>query len=126
MLKISTVSILLIGSVLTTAVAHASDDRPDHFKGKAVETIAQAQANISEYNRQMAKILAADSLNAESLAKIHNITYTLENALEHIENQIEKLQEELEEIHLASERNDKKTIRRVAPSYLSHSKELFD
>jgi len=126
MLKTLTVSILLIGSVFATVAAHASSDRPDHFKGKAVETVAQAQANIAEYNRQMAEILAGDSISAKNMAQIHMITYTLENALQHIEQQLDKLQKELEEIHLASERNDSNTIRQVAPGYLSGSSELFD
>lgn len=124
--KLLTILTLLMVAVFIGSVAHASDERPDHFKGKTVETIEQAKTNITEYNRQMAKILAADKVSVKDMLQIHKITYTLENALQHIDEQIEKLQEELEEIHLASERNDSKTIRRVAPGYLSTSKQLFD
>lgn len=103
-----------------------AEERPDHYAGKKAESIEQAQANLSKYNNRMAKLLADNKLDAEEVQKIHNITYTLENSLEHLKEQLEQLQDQLEEIHLASERGDGDTISTLVPDYLLKSEQLFD
>ncbi len=115
----------LLVFVLSGSAAFAGE-RVEHFKGKPAATIEQARANLSEYHRRMAGILAGDSLSPKDMAEIHQITYTLENALKHIAGELKSLQEELEKIHLASERNEAATIRAVAPNYLSTYGRLFD
>jgi len=111
--------------ILSGPMAFAGE-RVKHFKGEPSTTIEEARANLSEYHRRMAGILARDSLSPKDMMEIHQITYTLENALKYIADELKRLQEELEKIHLASERNDSATIRAVAPNYLSDSGRLFD
>ena len=103
-----------------------AEDRIAHYEGKSAENIEQAQVNLSKYNSRMAKLLSKDNLDTEDIQKIHNITYTLENALAHLEKQLEQLQVNLEEIHLASERGDGDTISQLGSDYLLKSKQLFD
>lgn len=102
-----------------------AEERTDHYTGKKAESIEQAHANLSKYNNKIATLLAADKLDPTAIQKIHNITYTLENALEHLEQELEQLKADLEEIHLASERGDADTINALAPDYLLKSKQLF-
>ncbi|EWH01384.1 DUF6746 family protein [Halomonas sp. BC04] len=85
---------------LLIASASASSS-PDHFKGEPAETLADAVANFSEYNQQLAALLAQDELSITDLGTIHELTYTLENALEKIDEEVETMAVTLEEVHLA-------------------------
>ena len=105
---------VLIFSTLTFA-----DERPDHFKGKPAETLEQAVANFSEYNNKLAKILAKDSLSPEELHSVHELTYTLENALEKINAEFVELAKILETVHVASETADAKTVKNQGTRYLN-------
>ncbi len=121
-----TVSSLLIFS-LSTTMAFATDI--EHFKGKPSTTIEEARLNLSEQNRQMAKMLSSkNKLSPQDMVKLHQMSYTMENALERLSDELEKLEDELEKIHLASENinGGNKTIRAIAPNYLDTSKRLFE
>ncbi len=104
---------VLIFSALTFA-----DERPDHFKGKPAETLEQAVANFSKYNNKLANILAKDNLSPEELHSIHELTYTLENALEKINAEFAELAKMLETVHVASETADAKTVKNQGTRYL--------
>jgi len=107
------------------AVFASDDDRPSHFEGEPSKTLAQAVRNFSEYNQKLAGMLDKNELNAEELHQIHNLTYTLENALEKIEDEIEVLEEVLEEVHKASERADADTVNTRGKVYLDKAQTLI-
>jgi len=110
-----TIYVFALGfSALTLA-----DDRPDHFKGKPAETLEQAVANFSEYNGKLAKILAKDTLSPKELHLVHELTYTLENALEKINAEFVELAKMLETVHMASETADAKTVKHQGLRYLN-------
>lgn len=67
-----------------------AEERPDHFKGKPSETLEQAVANFSEYNGKLADLLAKDALSPQDLHQVHELTYTLENALEKIQCRVNR------------------------------------
>ena len=73
---------------LGLAAPAQADERPDHYKGESSATLEQALANLSSHNTQLAAILAKDELGPEDTAKIHELTYTLENALEQFEGTV--------------------------------------
>ena len=112
---------LLALSLSATAVA---DERPDHYKGERSDTLEQAMANLVDYNGQLEAILAKDELGPEDTAKIHELTYTLENALARIESEVEALEETLEEVHVASERYEVETVRTQGRKYLDNAAKL--
>lgn len=112
---------LLALSLSATAVA---DERPDHYKGERSDTLEQAMANLVDYNGQLEAILAKDELGPEDTAKIHELTYTLENALARIESEVEALEETLEEVHVASERYEVDTVRTQGRKYLDNAAKL--
>lgn len=85
---------------LGTAVAA---DRFDHFKGLPADSLEEAVRNFSEYNTRLSAVLEKDALSAEDLATVHELTYTLENALDRISADLAELAELLEEVHVASE-----------------------
>ena len=116
--------ILLLCTTLALAgMAHA--ERAEHFKGKPTETLEQAVKNFSEYNHKLEAILVKGSLTAQDLAEIHQLTYTLENALEKINDELSELAEVLEEVHVASEMNDAETVLSRGDVYLSISRQVI-
>lgn len=125
-MKFSAVMLSASLACATPGVLLASDDdRPDHFKGKPSETLEQAVGNFSEYNQKLADMLQQQNLSAEDIYKIHNLTYTLENALEKIEDEVEALEEVLEEVHKASERADGDTVSTRGKVYLEKAQTLI-
>lgn len=98
-----------------------ADERPDHFEGKASETLEQALSNFSETNRQLADILAQDEISMADMARIHELSYTLENALQRIDKEYDRLAEQLEELHLASEGGETERTRDLATTFLENA-----
>ncbi len=122
-------TILLISVLffaLSSSTVFANGDRVDHFKGKVPATIAEAKFNLLVYNQKLTDILAKDKVTPDDMAKIHVISYTMEDALKHLATELTKLQDDLEKIHIASEKNDLKTINKSAPNYLLNSFQLFN
>ncbi len=95
-----------------------------HFKGLPAPDLATAVANFSEYNTRLEAKLAS-KLTDEDLAEIHELTYTLENALEKIEDELEELAETLEEVHVASENFDREKLKKNGDVYLQVSRTII-
>lgn len=74
-------SAVLVVGLAVAGGAVDDDDRSDHFKGLLARDLQTAVANFSEYNRLFEQELSGELSNA-NLAKIHQLTYTLEVALE--------------------------------------------
>lgn len=113
-------TVWVFGLVLS---AGAAADRIDHYKGKQSETLAQAVANFTEANQRLAGLLEGEVSNSD-IGVIHELTYTLENALEKINSELDSLAEVLEEVHVASEKADRETVKSRGKAYLAVTKEL--
>ncbi|QKK02835.1 MAG: hypothetical protein HND55_09360 [Pseudomonadota bacterium] len=109
-----------------TATALAGDERVEHFEGEPAETLEQAISNFSEYNAKLAQIMEQDELSLEDFGQIHELTYTLENALGKISEELEELAETLERLHLASEHIDHETVRQSGSAYLATAREIIE
>lgn len=118
-------SIALLASLLVAPISHA-DERPDHFKGEPAETLEQAVANLAEYNARLAAIIEKEALSDADHAEIHELTYTLENALGRIREELAVMAEDLEAVHLASEERADEVIAEKAPAYLSAARKLTE
>jgi uncharacterized protein (DUF342 family) len=119
---------LLKGAVFAVSLAVAggavAEDRPSHFKGQAAPDLNTAVANFSEYNNRLEKILAGELTDAD-LATVHELTYTLENALEKINIDLEELAEILEKVHIASETANRDALKEAGPVYLSTARTVI-
>lgn len=102
---------------------NASEDRYEHHKGLPAETLQQAVANFSEYNARLEAILAG-SLDDSAMHDVHELTYTLENALAKINAELAQLTDTLEELHQASERMDGATVSKHGRIYLDVAREV--
>ncbi len=122
----NSISALYASLVLLTAQSAVADERPDHFEGLTSETLEQALANLVEANREVAEILAQDEISLADMASIHELTYTLENALERIDEEHDAMEEQLEALHLASEGADIERARELGETYLNNAERFWN
>ena len=115
-MKLTTV-FAFVGTLAIGMPAFA-EERPDHFKPQPSPTLEAALANLSEFNPQLAALLEKDTLSAQDLNQVHQLTYTLENALERLDSERARVAELLEEVHVASERADSNTVKASGRAYL--------
>lgn len=110
--------------LLIATTVQASEKRPAHYDGAAISSWSQAQEHLIKSNQELAEILAQETLTHKDGAKVHELTYTLENALEYMEDFIENVAEQLEEVHVASERAELDKIKSTGEVYLKNAKVL--
>lgn len=115
-------TVVLAGSMLLATQVQASE-RPDHYKGKTADTLKQAVANFSEYNQKLNTLLNTE-LTPLAMAEIHQLTYTIEEALERIHTETGKLKDTLEEVHVASEQMDMASAKRSGDAYIKAAQTL--
>lgn len=93
---------LLLLTFLFAGINHAKTVK--HFKGEPADTLEAAILNLSSYNKKLAVYINQPSeITPNELHEIHQISYTLENALERLSAEVKDIQDLLEEVHLASE-----------------------
>ena len=106
-------------SLAATGGAAASD--VEHYSGKPAKTLDQAVENLGRYNERLETILAKDELTAGDMERIHELSYTLENALRRIHSEVGRIAGDLETVHLASERREADTVSDYGRRYLRKS-----
>lgn len=116
--------VLIIIQFFMVASAAVADDSHGHFKGKPSETLEQALVNFSEYNQKLSEVLKQETLSALDMQQIHELTYTLENALEKINASMLELTETLEAVHVGSETGDTETTRAEGLRYLETARQI--
>ncbi|MDZ7811053.1 MAG: DUF6746 family protein [Arhodomonas sp.] len=89
-------NLALLAGLVCSAATYA-DERPEHFEGKPSETLEEALSNLGEYNERLTAILEKGEVSSEDHARIHELTYTLENALARIDEEVGEMAEDLEE-----------------------------
>ncbi|MBK1707302.1 DUF6746 family protein [Halochromatium glycolicum] len=120
--------VLIVAASIAGSVAadEMSPKGRPHFEGKQAETFAEALTNFETANEQLEEYLEEDSLEPADLAHIHELTYTLENALEMIRSELSDLAITLEEVHLGSERGDTEIVLEAGRNYLSVTEQFDD
>lgn len=116
--------VLILAATVSSPIR--AEERVDHFEGEPAETLEQAVANFSEYNARLAELMARDELSDADLVTVHELTYTLENALERINSELADLSETLESVHLASEALDAESVHRQGRKYLETAAKVID
>ena len=108
------------GLVSSPVAASGAAETVQHYKGKPAETLPQAVANFSEYNRKL-KVLLDGPVTDADMDEVHQLTYTLENALKKINEEMARLADTLEKVHKASEKLDRDATIEHGRTYLSVS-----
>lgn len=94
-------------------------EETDHYAGKPAENLEQAVKNFNQYNKRLEKALQTEDMDA-----IHQLTYTLENALARMDSELEQMAIDLEEVHIGSEDADSKRVNKHAERYLDSANTL--
>ncbi|WP_416886536.1 DUF6746 family protein [Marinospirillum sp.] len=115
---------LIAACALLFVATAAQADRPDHFRGLPADTLQEAVQNFSEYNQRLAAVLENRNLGRAQMAEVHQLTYTLENALEKIQAEVNALVDTLEELHIASEGTDARDMQRKGRVYLETATQI--
>lgn len=116
-----------LATFITVAVqpAQAQDEqRYEHFKGQPAKNLDQALFNLANFNAKLEEIMAKGELSPNDMATIHQLSYTLENALQRLDEEVDTMQEVLEEVHLASESMDYETVKEQGKVYLEATGKL--
>ena len=109
-----TTTLLTLFSVNVTA-----DSDNDHFPSLEAPDVKTAQCNLQNYNNKLQDILAKESLSQLDMVKIHELTYTLENAVARLNSTLSDVAEQLENVHKASESMDSTVIQNSGEQYLT-------
>lgn len=104
--------------ILFAGAPLAQAERAAHFEGEAAPTLDAALANLTEHNAHLAELITQETLDPHALHAVHQLTYTLENAVETLRNELEAAAEALEAVHIASETSDPDTVRSAGQQYL--------
>ena len=110
----------VIALLLTVATGAASaDEKIQHFPALQAPDVGTAFCNLRAYNEKLKEVTKSDKMSAEELVKVHELTYTLENALARLNETVEEAAEDLEKVHKASEVLDQKTVKASGQTYLA-------
>ena len=99
-------------------MAKAEEEEVEHFKGESVDSLEEAVTHFKRYNQRLETLLKKESMSAEDVTKVHELTYTLENALAKINQELSKLAATLEEVHVASEKYDADAVHEHGEAYM--------
>lgn len=115
-----------IASLVLIAANAQAEEKYSHFPSLASADTATALCNLEAFNKKLQAIVAKDKLTPEDMVKVHELTYTLENAVIRLQKDLETIAVDLEEVHLASERLDKDTIKGSGKDYLEATSAILN
>lgn len=117
-------AVVTFTGMLTFAQCALASERPNHFEGESSPTLEAALSNLAEYNKLLTDLLNSESLAPHDMHQVHQLTYTLENALNKLGSERDRLAELLEQVHKASESFDTHVVKSSGRAYLEGSAPL--
>ena len=120
--------VLLAGALLAGGPALANGDDQDHddgqaqvqhYKAEPAPNLEAAVKNLREYNQKLEEHLNQE-MTVENMEKIHQLSYTLENALKRMDKDLNSIASVLEGMHLASEARNEEKVQGNAETYLEN------
>lgn len=122
-MRIYLLPLTLTAALMSPTMALAEDVQ--HYQAKSSDTLEEAVINFNDSNGRLEALLAGD-LDDANLAQIHELTYTLENALAKIQLESGSIAESLEAVHQASERSDAQAVRQHGVAYLGAARNMIN
>jgi len=110
--------------VLSVSSAQA-EEKYSHFPSLASENTSAALCNLEKYNEKLQAIVSKKALTPEDMVKVHELTYTLENAVIRLQADLATIAVDLEKVHKGSEHMDKSTIKQSGKSYLDATRKIL-
>jgi site-specific recombinase len=122
MKKIILTAASLFVIVITNAIA---DEEYNHFPSLEAPNTTVALCNLASFNKKLKTIADKEKLSAEDMVKVHELTYTLENAVMRLQQELEVIAIDLEKVHKASEVLDQGIIKASGKKYLRATTEIL-
>jgi len=110
--------LLIIAAVFTITSTAVFASESSHFEPVASPDLTSALCNLTTYNAELSAIKDKTELTTLDMVKVHELTYTLEQAVAQLKSQIDKAALALEEVHIASESLDQHIIKAESNKYL--------
>ncbi|MBL4804900.1 MAG: cupredoxin domain-containing protein [Alphaproteobacteria bacterium] len=123
LLLVSTVGVLF-SAIAVPVLAEDDHDhdhdeaRVEHYEGHAIATTEEALKTLKDENAEIAGILKSEKLEGSQLEQIHEISYTLENAIDKLiaekaapQGQLDAVDEAVQAVHHASENHEEAKVR---------------
>lgn len=114
----STALLCFVTTFTSTLVA---EEKYNHFPSLEAPDLQTALCNLTRYNDKLLTITRKDKLSPGDMVKIHELTYTLENALVKMQSELAIMAADLEEVHLASEKLEQDTLKHHNKQYVAKS-----
>lgn len=96
-----------------------AEEKANHFPSLESPDVHTALCNIQAYNEKITAITSKPEMTALDMVKVHELTYTLERAVNFLKATLENVSVNLEEVHKASEVLDQNTIKMYGQKYLT-------
>lgn len=95
-----------------------AEENVEHYEAQKIETSEQAIKVLQDNNAKIAVVLKKDTLAGSDLEAIHEISYTLEAAIDKLiaeksgaPEQLEQIDEAIQAVHYASENHEEAKVR---------------
>ena len=111
--------------LLITTMAQA-DEKYSHFPSLDAPNTSVALCNLAKFNEKLQTIANKKKLTPEDMVKVHELTYTLENAVIRLQKDLKTIAVDLEKVHKASEHLDGKTVKGSGDKYLTATNLILD
>lgn len=100
-------------------VSKNTTPKVQHYEGQEITTKDQALSAFAQNNAEIKAILDLDDVSPSDLEKIHEISYTLEKAVDFLiseklasQSKLEAIDEAVQALHYASEDHEKDTVQK--------------
>lgn len=110
--------ILLTTLSLFMAAELAADEEYNHFPSLDAPNTAVAVCNLNKFNAKLANIVNQSEISVEDMVKVHELTYTLENAVQRLQQDLVNIAEDLEKAHKGSEALQQEVVKSSGKGYL--------
>jgi len=114
----------IISALLFGLAAQVNATDVDHFKGTPSPDLKTALCNLKTFDQKLKAATTGETLTPEQMAEVHELTYTLEVAVQRVQSELEIVAEELENAHKGSEVMDNAKVKSGAYQYLLRTKLL--
>lgn len=116
-------ALIMAAGMSSPADVYADEEvRVEHYEGEAIKNSAEAMDKFEVHNAEIATLLEKETLDDSDLEKIHEISYTLEAAIDKIREEgkaeealVDEADEAIQAVHFASEKHEEATIREWFP-----------
>ena len=113
----------IVGLFAVSGLAQASEY--SHFKGENVDNLNQAVEVFSNQNKKFSEIINNGDVSLQEMGEVHQMTYSMENALRKIKLEVIEMEYLLENVHKASEYGGNQTVIKDGQKYLEKAQTLI-